>query len=220
MISSSTATNSIVNVAITSDLMCPWCWVGLKKLQEASKVSKIGTNITWKPFLLRPNTPMEGIPKTGTPESRVGSRLRQAGESVGINFTGLTDRTPNTTLFHATLKHLQDNIKLPSDVVTSFHESVFEGYFTLGAYPDENGLLKAAAKTPYKEVYGHVESLYSDEMNDTLQGLLREVADEAFDASRAGVSGVPSFAFNGHAAFSGAQPVDTFVRHLEHFSKN
>jgi predicted DsbA family dithiol-disulfide isomerase len=223
------ATKNIVNVTITSDLMCPWCWVGLKKLQQASKESDVDVAITWKPFLLRPNLPMEGTPKSGTPASRVGTNLRLAGESVGINFTGLTDRTPNTTLFHATMKYLQEAVHLDSKTATNFHEAVFEGYFTLGVYPNEEGLLKAAAvvdKSSLKnknddgeDVFGHVEHLYASEQNEILQRLLREVAEEALDASRAGVSGVPTFAFNGHTAFSGAQPVDNFVRHLLHFAK-
>mmetsp|Transcript_82070 Transcript_82070/g.123231 ORF Transcript_82070/g.123231 Transcript_82070/m.123231 type:complete len:173 (-) Transcript_82070:61-579(-) len=170
---------------------------------------------------------MEGTPKNGTPASRVGARLRQAGESVGINFTGLTDRTPNTTLFHATMKYLQEDVKLDSKTATEFHEAVFEGYFTLGVYPDEAGLLKAAAVVDKSRsvknddaapVYGHVEHLYASEQHETLQRLLQEVAEEALEASRAGVSGVPTFAFNGHTAFSGAQPVDSFVRHLMHFA--
>jgi predicted DsbA family dithiol-disulfide isomerase len=103
------ASKAIVNVDITSDLMCPWCWVGLCKLQLAAKETGIATNITWKPFLLRPNIPIEGQPKGGTPESRTGQQLKHAGKSVGIDFTGLTDRTPNTILFHATIKMLQDH---------------------------------------------------------------------------------------------------------------
>ena len=56
-----------VDVTITSDLVCPWCWVGLRKLQNASKVTNIPVKVTWKPFMLRPNTPLEGKPKGGTP---------------------------------------------------------------------------------------------------------------------------------------------------------
>jgi predicted DsbA family dithiol-disulfide isomerase len=227
-----------VNVTITSDLLCPWCWVGLKKLQQASKEASVAADvdvdITWKPFLLRPNIPLNGTPKNGTPASRVGAGLRQAGESVGIHFTGLTDRTPNTTMFHATMKYLQDAVvQLDSNTITKFHEAVFEGYFTLGVYPDKEGLLKAAAAVVNNnnnnnknnnqnddgDVFGHVEYLFSPEQGELLHRLLAEVAEEALEASRAGVSGVPTFAFNGHTAFSGAQPVDTFVRHLVHFSK-
>ena len=86
--------NKAVQVAITSDLMCPWCWVGLRKLQQASKATQIDTVIEWKPFMLRPHIPEEGQLKSDpTPASRVSRHLKQAGKSVDIDFTGLTDRT-------------------------------------------------------------------------------------------------------------------------------
>jgi predicted DsbA family dithiol-disulfide isomerase len=156
--------------------------------------------IEWKPFFLRTNMPVEGQPKGGTPASRAGSGLQQAGASVGIYFTGFTDRTPNTALFHATLKHLQNILHMDSRTVTECHEAVFEGYYTLGIFPDQAGILKGD--------------------NTFLPYLLEEVTKEAMEASRNGISGVPIFAFNGEEAFSGAQPVDTFIRHLEDCSKS
>jgi predicted DsbA family dithiol-disulfide isomerase len=206
-----------VNVTITSDLMCPWCWVGLRKLQQASKDSGIDARITWKPFMLRHNIPVKGAPKGGSPASRVGKGMQQAGGSVGINFTGLTDRTPNTALFHATLKFLQDNKKMNAETVTEFHEAVFEGYFTLGVFPDQDGLLKAAGKVKDPKVYEYVAQLYQNPAE--LAQLHNEVTYEANEESNRGVSGVPTFAFNDHVVFSGAQPVDTFVRHLQNFAE-
>ena len=51
-------------------------------------------SVGWKPFFLRPNMPPGGVEKG--PGNRVGDRLKQAGAQVGIDFTGLTDRYPNT----------------------------------------------------------------------------------------------------------------------------
>mmetsp|Transcript_22503 Transcript_22503/g.49027 ORF Transcript_22503/g.49027 Transcript_22503/m.49027 type:complete len:214 (-) Transcript_22503:97-738(-) len=200
-----------INVAITSDLLCPWCWVGLRKLQQAAKVAHVEDQlqITWQPYMLRPNAPPAGIPKGGTPESRVPPRLRRAGQQVGIDFTGLTDRTPNTTLFHATLHHLRRH-----ELQTKFHEAVFEAYFTLGIYPDQAGLLKCAQKVGVEKT---VAELYDDEQK--LKELSELVQQEAYHASHyEAVNGVPSFAFNGEPAFSGAQEVDTFARYLNHYS--
>ena len=206
-----------VNVGITSDLVCPWCWVGLRKLQEASKQANINTRIIWKPFMLRPNTPEEGAPKGGTPASRVGDRLKKAGESVGIQFTGLTDRTPNTALFHATIKALQQNDKTKDDA-TLFHEAVFMDYFTLGVFPDKENLLAAAKRLDNPQVYELVSDLYND--TERLSALRKEVVDEAQEASFSGISGVPTFSFeNDQPAFSGAQSADVFVRYLERYAK-
>ena len=205
-----------VHITITSDLLCPWCWVGLKKLQEASKEANVKPVIAWKPFFLRPFAPLEGIPKGGSPESRVPSHLKQAGESVGIDFTGLTDRTPNTEIFHATMKFLQDDDTVDPKSVTEFQEMAFMGYFTLGIYPDKDGLLFAAKKVSDPEVFTKVTTLYEDE--NKLSLMRQQVADEAAEASRAGISGVPTFWFGGQPLFSGAQPTSTFVRYLNKYA--
>jgi len=219
-----------VAVTITSDLMCPWCWIGLEKLQQASRESRIPINITWKPFLLRPSIPeTTGQPKGGTPSSRVGAHMYSQGKAVGIDFTGLTDHAPNSVLFHATLKYLQDVIQLDSETVTAFHVDVFEAYFTLGIFPGtKEGILKNV-KDP--TVRRHVEDLYYNNSDDDdnvkngrtmsqLEQLKREVVEEAKHASlQEGVTGVPTFAFGGDkAAFSGAQHVDTFARYLNHYA--
>jgi len=200
-----------VDVTITSDLVCPWCYLGLRKLQEASKVSGVDINIVWKPYLLRPNTPEEGLPKKGTtPSNRVPVRLREAGESVGINFTGLADRTPNTILFHAIMKMLLEN-KIAQ---TPFQEQVFDAYFTKGIFPDRDALFECAKRAGVEESVEHL--LFEDP--GQLQELRKEVMREAQDASYRGVSSVPFFEFNGDPAFSGAQEVQTFVKYLNHFA--
>jgi predicted DsbA family dithiol-disulfide isomerase len=181
-------------------------------------LTKIETVITWKPYLLRPKLPEEGVLKSDpSPESRVSWHLKKAGQSVGINFTGLTDRTPNTILFHSVIKMLQDELSLDDRVVTEFHEAVFEGYFTTGVYPDKEGLMKAARVTGDPRLVGAMDLLFKDQ--EKLKKLKKEVLKEARDASRRGVSGVPSFEFNGEPAFSGAQPVETFVEALKHYAK-
>merc|ERR1712226_1429624 len=192
-----------------SDLLCPWCWVGLRNLQQASKVANVDVRISWKTFMLRPNAPEDGIPKGGTPKSRVPKRLKIAGENAGINFTGLTDRTPNTSLFHATMHYLDGH-----ESQTKFHEAVFDAYFTRGMYPDQNVLLKCAENVGVGQ---EVSLLYKDTQN--MDALRAKVEEEAYKASyNKGVSGVPSFEFNDNFEFSGAQDVTTFVSYLNKYA--
>jgi predicted DsbA family dithiol-disulfide isomerase len=204
----STAFSRIVPVTITSDLMCPWCWVGLRKLQQASEEASIGLKIVWKPFLLRPDHPLQGVPKGGTPQSRVPGHLKAAGKAVGIDFTGLTDSTPNTIDFHAVMKYLLD----AGVDQTPFQEAVFRAYFTQGIFPDHDALLTCAESVGVQE---QVKSVF--EQTEVLVEYRREVVAEARDASMKGIRGVPSFTFGDDArpAFSGAQAVETFVSHLE-----
>lgn len=211
MVAASSLAKPRVSVTITSDLMCPWCYIGLRKLQKASKQAQIETEIRWKPFMLYPNLPDEGLPKGGTPASRVGTRIQTAGEPLGINFTGLTPRTPNTELFHAVMKTLEGE---PA-TQTTFQEVVFDYYFTKGIYPDVEGLLQAAKESGVGE---KVAAFLSD--TATVTKVRDQVRAEASEASRCGdVSGVPSFQFNGDPpAFSGAQDVSTFVAYLKEYS--
>lgn len=199
--------NAAVNVTITSDLICPWCYIGLRKLQEASKVAQVDVNIAWKPFLLKPNMPEEGLAKGGTP---VGSHLKEAGDSVGINFTDLTDRTPNTELFHATMQRIldRDGMRLQ----TNFQQAVFDAYFTRGIFPDEAALLDLAEIVGVKET---VAALYKNP--DKLRKIQKAMVYETQAASRRGITSVPAFSFNGEPAFSGAKDVGTFVKYLEQY---
>ena len=203
-----TVVSRIVSVTITSDLICPWCWVGLRKLQQASEKANIGLKIVWKPFLLRPDHPLEGVSKGGTPQSRVPGHLKAAGTAVGIDFTGLTDITPNTIDFHAVMKYLMD----AGLDQTPFQEAVFRAYFTQSIFPNNEALLKCSELVGVQD---QVKSLF--EQSDVLNEYRRDVVSEARAASLQGIRGVPSFTFGNDTrpAFSGAQDVDTFVSHLE-----
>jgi len=84
-----------VKIDIISDLMWPWCWVGKRKLEKVITNSpNVEVEVNWKPYFLRPNHPREGVekPPNTLDNPRVGQRMKQAGEAVGINFTGKCDR--------------------------------------------------------------------------------------------------------------------------------
>eukprot|EP00633_Aureoumbra_lagunensis_P008219 CAMPEP_0197304904 /NCGR_PEP_ID=MMETSP0891-20130614/540_1 /TAXON_ID=44058 ORGANISM="Aureoumbra lagunensis, Strain CCMP1510" /NCGR_SAMPLE_ID=MMETSP0891 /ASSEMBLY_ACC=CAM_ASM_000534 /LENGTH=168 /DNA_ID=CAMNT_0042785283 /DNA_START=198 /DNA_END=705 /DNA_ORIENTATION=- len=158
-------------------------------------------------FLSKPSTPLEGIPKGGTPSSRVGAHLKSAGEAAGINFTGKCDRTPNTSLFHASMSYLQvkaENGEIDKGIPNQFQEEAFLSYFTYGEFPDQAGLLKAAerANAPLDPLFQNPQ-------------LLRQYADQASQEAMQhhlnGISGIPFFFFNEKPAFSGARPVDDFM---------
>ena len=58
------SSKALVNVDIVSDVMCPWCWIGKRKLEAGMKQleDKIEFRIRWLPYLLRPEAPPEGLP--------------------------------------------------------------------------------------------------------------------------------------------------------------
>mmetsp|Transcript_7508 Transcript_7508/g.31058 ORF Transcript_7508/g.31058 Transcript_7508/m.31058 type:complete len:207 (+) Transcript_7508:207-827(+) len=183
--------------------------------------------------MLRPNTPLEGYPKPGTPEQRVGHAMRVAGANAGITFTGLTDRTPNTELFHACMLALEESPRRQ----TAFQEKAFEAYFTLGVFPDEAGLLACAQKVDVDERSGdgdddeHAEgessssssveaalaALFTDA--DRIAALRRRAKQEALEIRMSGVSSVPFFFFEWRPVFSGARDVQDFVGALRAFAR-
>lgn len=199
-----------VTVDVVSDIVCPWCWVGKRNLEEAVRrlpADEAAPIVRWHPYQLRPQAPREGAPKPpATPDNpRVGARLAAAGRAVGIDFTGKTDRTPNTLSAH-TLMDFAAKAGGPA-VQNALQEVLFRQYFTDGVFPEGAGLLAAAEEVGLdaRAAMEHVEDVANRS----------KVAREAQHFAREGLSGVPSFFVNGRFCFSGAQPPEAF---LEAFS--
>jgi predicted DsbA family dithiol-disulfide isomerase len=122
--------------------------------------------------------------------------------------TQLTDRTPKTELFHAVMKTiLEEN---GGEKQTEFQEAIFDLYYTQGVFPDTQAMTMAAQKLGVGET---VVPFLADAAR--VKQVREQVAREAQEASRRGITGVPFFEFNGEPAFSGAQPSATFVAHLK-----
>ena len=207
--SSSDSTAKSVDVTVTSDLNCAWCWIGLRKLKLAAQEANVEPSIEFKAFLVNPHIPDEGTPKGGLPSARVPKQLQEAALKVGINLTGLCNRTPSTKLFHATIRMLQDDPDVNSGEVVNFYEAAFEGYHTNGIFPDKEGLLLAARRIGSDELFQKVRALYDDDFK--LLQLKDEAYDEAMECLRNGILGVPHFKFDKQKTFSGAQPLEMFT---------
>ena len=87
----------------------------------------------------------------------------------------------------------------------------------MGVFPDRNGLLEAARKVNDPRLIERIDKLYKND--ERLAELKQEICKEAVEASRRGVTGVPSFEFNGQPAFSGAQSVEMFTNYLNRYAK-
>lgn len=165
---------------------------------------KFNFKVTWAPFLLRPQMPVDGVAKAPNTLSnpRVGKRLKAAGEPVGINFTGKTDRYPNTLLAHVLLRFALE--KGGWQVQNQISEILFRHYFTDGLYPNMTNLALA----------GKEAGLNAEEVKIYLsnEDHIQSVKKEALRFSRSGVSGVPFFVINDEPVFSGAQPVERFMQ--------
>lgn len=152
--------------------------------------------------MLRPNTPSEGRPKPpNTPDNpRVGRHMKAAGASVGIDFTGKCDRTPNTLLGHTLLEFALENHGIATQ--NELAERIFKMYYTDGIFPDANNLSTVGQECGLKK--GDIEAVLNDDerLEKTQVAINRN--------ARKIRSGVPFFVFNGQPSFSGAQDPSTF----------
>lgn len=153
--------------------------------------------------------PEGGVVKPGGPgPHQVNARLRETGAAVGIDFTGMTPRFPNTMKAHAVLAWALASAG--PGVQNELQEVLFRHYFTDGRYPDIDNLVSAAEEV----------GLDGAEARTVLENgsFEEQVIAEARGASQAGVTGVPYFYINGRPAFSGAQPPEKFLRHFGRLS--
>lgn len=166
---------------------------------------KYSFRVCWLPFLLRPGIPEEGIPKDPNPQARVGARLKQAGQAVGIDFTGKCDRYPNTVATHALLEYARevDNGAKQNELA----EVLFQAYFTDGIYLDTKNLVSLGEKVGFDKA--EVEKVVTDPTR------LNAAKEAAQNWSRKGVSGVPMFYMNGQKVVSGAQDPHILLKYFE-----
>ena len=96
------------SIAIYSDLICPWCYIGKRRMEEALRQLPAETQVSrsWHPFQLNPEMPRDGVNRKMYRSKKFGSwersqamdaQVTAAGKSVGIEFRyDLQTHTPNT----------------------------------------------------------------------------------------------------------------------------
>jgi predicted DsbA family dithiol-disulfide isomerase len=204
-----------LKIDVYSDVICPWCYLGKKRLEEALKVSgKAGVaEVHFLPYELNPGTPAEGLDHKKHLAEKFGgthaldqahARLTALGKEAGINYQ-FDDiaRTPNTFNAHRILWLAEREGK-----GNEAHNAFFKAYFTEGKdLGDQRTLIEAAVSAGLDRA--EVEKLLKG--ND-FEAEVRGAEEKAYDI---GVNGVPFFVFNDQFAVSGAQDVKTFVKALE-----
>lgn len=197
-----------VEVLVTSDFICPWCWIGHRKLKEAIKLSgsAVPPHLVYQPFELNPEMPQGGQDRQIYRTTKFGSWARsqamdadvtQAGQSVGADFHYERVRvTPNTRHAHRLMQLAQ---KLGDAAqIDALYESIFSAYFSQGADIGQVDVLVGLAQQAGLDPVQAKAFLEGDEDVETL------VAQE-LRAHAEGIASVPTFHINGKQ-ISGAQP--------------
>lgn len=204
-----------MHVEIYSDMVCPWCFIGKRRWEQAIETAGYANHVqaTWRPFQLNPTMPKSGMDrrtyleaKFGGPEARraIEERLAKAGEPDGIAFAfDRIARTPNTFEAHRLMWFAQQH-KKQDDLA----EGLFHAYFSEGCDIGDGQTLVDIAVAIGLDRETTRQFLASD------QGV-EEVRAEEAAGHRLGIRAVPYFVLNGTYAISGAQPPDIFVSALQ-----
>ncbi len=188
---------------IFADVICPWCWIGKRRLEHALKARpQQGLTTRWRAFQLNPGMPAAGMDRREYLAAKFGGEgqaariyevIRAAAESEGMEFNfDAIQRTPNTVRAHRLVRLAQERGK-----GSAMMEALFQAYFARGE--DIGGrevLVDAAAPLGFsaEEVRQQI---------DSAEGLEAVQAEDAL-ARRHGINGVPCYIFNGKFALAGA----------------
>jgi len=207
-----------MEIDIIFDTVCPWCFIGKKRLENAL-ASRPGLTVTsnWKPFLLNPEMPPDGIDRTAYLIKKFGSEARinhiygaigEAGQSVEIDFAfERIHKTPNSMNSHRLVHYAARHGKTPG-IADTVVEDLFVEFFINGRDTgDTDVLVEIGAGNGLEE--GGLRA-YLDSPED-----IRLIYDENIQAHRLGINGVPSYAFNGKFLISGAQDPAVLARMLD-----
>ncbi|WP_017850496.1 DsbA family oxidoreductase [Leptospira interrogans serovar Szwajizak] len=202
-------------IAIYSDVVCPWCYIGKKRLEDAISIRKKShpddkIEIEWRAFQLNPDLAPEGEDRILHMTRKFGSmdrvkmmvqRVADIANSENLPFLLEQEgHQPNTFLLHALIRKAKEYGK---DSILS--EIFFRKFFAEGKnLSDTNIILESLREAGIQE-----DDFYSIKENTIL---LQEVREEEQKGRELGVSGVPFFVFNEKYAVSGAQESNLFLQ--------
>lgn len=198
-----------LSVDVISDVICPWCFIGKRRLEKAIAVADLQVSVQWRPYQLNPTMPKGGISRKEYRTRKFGSWERSmeldakvvtVGESEGIHFAfDKIERTPNTVDAHR-LIWFADQHGCQDAVV----EALFQAYFTEGQdIGNRETLIKVVTEAGLDRQA--VETMLDSDEGLDLIAKSREMSQQF------GVDGVPFFIINQKLTLAGAQDSETFV---------
>ena len=205
---------SEMNIEVVSDVVCPWCYVGKRRLEAALAQSDDAVvAVRWRPFQLDPTIPSQGLDRRAYMRAKfrddarlaeVHARLRAVGAEVGIDFDfEAISRSPNTLDAHRLIRWAA-----ASGVQDEVVERLFSAYFEHGRDIGDRSVLAEIAG----ECGMDAEVVERRFAGDDDGAAVRAEIDEA---QSLGVTGVPFFIFASRFAVSGAQSAEVLARAIK-----
>ena len=189
-----------IRVDIFSDVICPWCYIGRKRLEEAAILhQKVVLDIHWRAFILNPQIPPEGMDRKAYLQAKFGAnadnfygQIAEVGRHIGIDFnfdaiTRVPDSKPPLTL-----------IKAAGDNADAVLKILFKAYFIDGIDIGDEAFLNRLAER---------FSISADDLA-TAETLIEIDLEEVV---RMSIRGVPHIIIDNEWAINGAHMPTTFL---------
>jgi predicted DsbA family dithiol-disulfide isomerase len=198
------STVTVVHVDVISDVVCPWCFLGKRRLDAAIKlVPEVQLRVLFRPFFLDPTIPRGGMDRKDYLTRKFGAgnldgihdQLIAAGQAEGVPYAfDKITRSPNSMDAHRLLRWAAVTGTQPQVL-----EALFMAYWSWGQDIGDIDVLKTIAI---------VNGFRGDDMERLLRSDegVREVLAEVEMAQQMGITGVPTFIFNSKYGAVGAQP--------------
>ena len=206
-----------MRIDVWSDVVCPWCYIGKRRLEQALEESGEKAEITWHSFQLDPSStnddPRPLAERLGEKYGKGAEWGRQANDhvtgvaaEVGLEFNFEIAKAANTVDAHRLIhlaRALEETGELPQDTHAQLKERLLKAYFTDGLPVGDHATLTRLAT----EI-----GLPEDRVSEVLAGTTyaAEVAADQAQALAYGANGVPFFVIDEKYGVSGAQPVEVF----------
>lgn len=200
-----------LQVDIIADLICPWCYLGKRRLDEALEAVRGPSKVTWYPFQINPDMPLSGMSLDEYLEKKFGNiealqpamdELKKLGKTEGINFNfDKLQRVPNSLDAHRLMKLAETEEVSALDLA----ENILHGFF-------EDGL-DIADRDVLIDIGGD-SGLSASHINKTLDSddSRRIVLSQEAHVRQSGVTGVPDFLINKRLFVVGAQSTENFIK--------
>jgi predicted DsbA family dithiol-disulfide isomerase len=209
-----TASQSPIEVGLIADLACPWCYLGLVRLDRARAMrAELPVRLRWWPYFLNPHMPLEGMDRQAYLRAKFGgdanartiyARIRESGRADGVDFAfERMPKTPNTLLAHRLIL-LADQRSLAEPMIGTLFRALFVEGRDIGD-PEQLSLLAASADLDQRDAEAYLAGDQGE--SEVIAGHRR--------AEALGVRGVPVFVLDREHAIAGAQPPEVLAGLLD-----
>jgi predicted DsbA family dithiol-disulfide isomerase len=214
------AATAPISIDVVSDVVCPWCFIGQKRLDIAlAALPDIDVTVHWRPYQLDPTIPPEGYDRKAYMVAKFGSeerlrvaheRVREAAQDTDIAFAfEAIGTSPNTLDAHRVIRWAGS---AGPDAQGKAVRRIFRAFFEEGRDVGRAGVLTELAGEAGMD-RAVVETLLATDADRD------EVRAEIDTARRMGITGVPCFLLEGRYAVMGAQDSEVLADAIRRVSE-